>query len=135
MEQKEFSDFVIQKIIDRFPLFKGMCSTRLNDVIDLDYSSKKGKLILRLTTQNKEITIGFGVGSKFGWHTHMNIYGASTLDEEVDNAIQLTDSIINDKVKILYSSISGYFITPDIESVYENKEQGEIVETFYWGEV
>jgi hypothetical protein len=135
MNQKEFTEYIIPKIIDRFPQFKGLCTTKPNDIIDIDYKSPQGKLILRLTTQAKEVTIGFDSGTKLDWHVHMNQFGANTPDEELEEAIKRIDNIITDKEIIVYSSVLGYFITDDIEGINKYKEKDEIIETFYWSDL
>jgi hypothetical protein len=135
MEQKEFTDYIIPKIIDRFPQLKNCVQFKPNDIINIDYKSQQGKLTLRLTTQDKEITVGFAIDSKFGWHTHMNMFGAETPDEEIEEAIMLIDSIFRDQEKIVHSTVLGYFITDDIEDVDKYKQEDEIIETFYWSEL
>jgi len=41
MNQKEFTDYIVPKIIDRFPQFKDLCTVKPNDIIDIDYKSRK----------------------------------------------------------------------------------------------
>ncbi len=135
MNQKVFTDYVIPKILDRFPQFKGFCINKPNDTVDIDYKSQHKKLTFRLTTQDSEITIGFASDTRFDWHTHMNMFGANTPDEEVQVAIKLIDDIISNKQIIAYSTVSGYFITDDLDGLNEDKENGEIFETYYWSEL
>ena len=135
MEQKEFTNYIIPKIIDRFPQFENLCTIKPNDIIDIDYKSPRGKLTFWLTTQDKEITVGFTGDTECDWHTHMSLFGANTPDEELDEAVQLIDSILNGKEKIIYSTVLGYFITDDIDGVDKYKQENEIIKTFYWSDL
>ncbi len=135
MEQKEFSENIISKIIERFPQFGRSGVFIPNDIVDIDYKSNLGKLIFRVSTQNNEITIGFAYDTKFDWHMHMSQFGTNTPDEELQVAISLIDKIINDKVKIVHSTLLGYFITDDMDGIYKYQEKDEIIETFYWSEL
>ncbi len=135
MEQKEFTNYVTPKIIDRFPQFRGLCTTKSKDIVDIDYKSQRGKLTLWLTTQNKEITIGFTGDTECDWHTHMSLFGANTPDEEVEEAIKLIDKILTDKEKIVYSTVLGYFIAGDIEGIEKYKQEDEIIKIFYWSDL
>ncbi len=132
MQQKEFTNYIIPKIIDRFPEFKNFCTIKPNDVIDIDFKSKKGYLTLWLTTEDKEITIGFTGDNVCNWHTHMMLFGANTPDEELQAAIFFIDNIINDRQEIMHSTETGYFITDDIEYLNKSKQPNEIIETLYW---
>ena len=135
MEQKEFTEYVIPKLLDIFPQFEKQYTSKPCDIINIECSSPKGKLILRLTTQDREITLGFKVKTKFGWHIHMNQFGASTPDEEIAVAIQLIDFILTDKEKIIFSNLSGYFITGDIDGLDKYKPENEIISTFFWSDL
>ena len=132
MQQKEFTNYVIKKIIDRFPEFKNFCTIKPNDVIDIDFKSKKGYLTLWLTTEDKEITIGFTGDDDCDWHTHMSLFGANTPDEELQEAIVLIDNIINGREEIVHSTEFGYFITDDIEDVNKSRQPNEIIKTLFW---
>ena len=97
MNQKEFTEYTIPKIIARLPSLEDFCTFKPNDIIDIDYKSKKGKLTVWLTTQNIEITIGFTGDTECDWHAHMSQFGANTPDEGIRAAIELLDNIINNK--------------------------------------
>ena len=135
MEQKEFTYYVISKIVERFPQFRELCTKKPNDIIDIDYKSNKGKLTFWLTTQDSEITLGFTGDSDCDWHTHMSLFGANTPDEELEVAIDFIDSIISDKKKIIHSSIEGYFPTDNVEVDFMNNEKGEELQVFKWSDL
>jgi hypothetical protein len=135
MNQKEFTEYTIPKIIARLPFLEDFCTFKPNDIIDIAYKSKKGKLTIWLTTQNAEITIGFAGDTECDWHTHMSQFGANTPDEGIQAAIKILDSIINNKERIIHSTASGYFITDNVDDVTKDPQACEIIETFYWSEL
>ncbi len=135
MKQKQFTDYVIPKIIDRFPELKNCVVLKSDEIINIDYKSPLGKLTLWLTTQDNEITIGFADDTKFGWHTHMNMFGAVNPDEEIDEAIELISNILTDQYKIIHSTVLGYFIGGDTDGENKYKQEDEITESFYWSEL
>jgi hypothetical protein len=135
MEQKEFTEYIIPKIIDRFPQFKDECTIKHNNIIDIEYKSRKGKLIFWLTTQDKEITVGFKGDTKCDWHTHMSLFGANIPDKELEEAIKLIDNILTDKEMIVHSTVFGYFITDNINGINKYKQKDEIIKTFYWSDL
>lgn len=131
MTQKEFTDFIIPKIIDKFPQLAGLCTTKPDDIIDIDIKSNRGKLIFWVTTQDKEVTLGFTGDTTCDWHIHMSSYGANTPDEEVEVAINFISDIIFDKKKIIHSNIYGYY--PTDKNVTSDKN--ELVEISKWSDL
>jgi hypothetical protein len=104
-------------------------------VVDIEYKSNKKRLTLWLTTQDEEITIGFtGLETLNDWHTHMSLFGASTPEEEINEAVKLIHNIISDKTPIIYSSVLGYFLG-NINETKEFQEPGEIIESTYWNKL
>ena len=135
MEQKEFTEYIIPKIIDRFPDFKDLCVIQPNDITNINYKSQQAKITLRLSTQDKEITIGFANATKFDWHTHISLLGANTPDEELEEAIKLIDRILTDKEIIIHSTVLGYFIADNIDDINKYKQKDEIIEIYYWSDL
>jgi len=132
MDQKQFSEYVINGITVQFPQLKEHCIIKPNGVIDVEYSSRNNKLILWLTTQDKEITIGLSGNHELGdFHTHMSLFGANTPKEELIEAINLIKKIINDEVEIIYSSVLGYFLG-DIDETEEYRQPGELISINFW---
>lgn len=135
MEQKDFTEYIIPKLSERFPQFSNLCTHKPNDIIDINYKSPRGNVVLVTTTQGKEITVGLECDSKFGWHVHMSQFGANLPHEQLEQAINIIDSIITGKEKIVYSSTMGYFVSDDIDNVGKNKAKDEIIKVFYWSEL
>ncbi len=72
MNQIQFSKYVLEGLLKRFPKFINHFRLE-NDIMTIEYPSKTGLLLLWITTQDEEITIGFD--NKEGncdWHTHMS---------------------------------------------------------------
>src|SRR4030095_16879429 len=44
MEQKEFTEYVISRLITKFPQLESVCSIKQGDIIDINYKSQYGKL-------------------------------------------------------------------------------------------
>ena len=136
MNQQDFTDYIIPKILESFPQFKEHCERKLYDIIEIRYKSINEELTLYLTTQDKEITIGFEADNELdNWHTHMNLFGAKTPDEELNVAVALINDILSDKVKIFFSNEWGYFLSEDIEDDLDNKDKIETIEIKYWSEL
>lgn len=75
-----------------------------NGVADIEYYSKQLNIILWLTTQDKEITVGISGNHEFtDYHIHMSLFGASICDEELKEAIDLIKRIITNEEEIIYS--------------------------------
>ena len=117
MEQKHFTDYISPKLIDRFPQLANFCTTKPNNIVDIDYKSPQGKLTLWITTQDQEITVGLTGDMDCDWHTHMSLFGANTPEEELEAATQLINSILNDQEPIVHSNLNGYFLTDDISAL------------------
>ena len=135
MQQKEFTDYIISRLIDRFPQFKGHITAKPNDVIDIDFKSNKEELTLWITTQDREITIGFTGDTECDWHTHMSLFGANTPDEELQAAAELIEGILNDKESIVHSNLKGYSLIDNLNEVENDLAKDEKVQVFKWSEL
>lgn len=132
MKQKEFTEYVILKILGEFPQFKDFCTNKPNDIIDIDYKSKNGKIVFWLTTQDNEITLGISGLTECDWHTHMSLFRANSPDEEIKVTVEFIKNLFSDELNIVYSNIRGYFLVDkDIEEV-DKIENEETFETFIW---
>lgn len=108
MEQKEYTEYVIPKLLEHFPMFENDITIRPEGITDIDHKSNRGKLVLWITTQDKEITIGLTCDEKGDWHTHMSLFGANTPDEEIEVAVGIINDIIGDRLLIVNSEEHGY---------------------------
>jgi hypothetical protein len=111
------------------------CVVKPEGIVDIEYKSPQGLLTLWLTTQNKEITIGFSGNQNLGdFHTHMSLYGANTPDEELKEAVKLIEDIISDRLTIVYSSILGYTLL-DLEEIREYQQANELIGVTSWSKL
>ena len=135
MEQAEFSDYIIPKLLEHFPQFTEHCIAKPGGVVDIEYKSPQGLLTLWLTTQDKEITIGFSGNNDLGdFHTHMSLFGANTPDEEVTEAIKFIEDIISDRLTIVYSTVLGYTLR-DLEEIREYQQPNELIGATAWSKL
>jgi hypothetical protein len=135
MEQKEFSDYIISGLIRRYPQFENCCKFKSHGIIDIEYKSKQGLVTLRVTTQDREVTIGFSANeNQFGFHLHMSQLGASTPDERLNEAINFIDDIIGDKETIIYSNIDGYMLG-DIDEIRKYQQPDELIAATVWSKL
>lgn len=128
MEQEEYTEYVIPKLLEHFPMFVNDLTVQPDGITDIDHKSRNGKLILWITTQDKEITIGFTSDDKSDWHTHMNLFGANTPDEEINVAVDIINEIIGDKLLIVHSEEHGYI-------PYHSDEEDKTGPVFKWSEL
>ncbi len=136
MNQKEFTNYIIPKIIDRFPQFKDLCTAKPNDIIDIDFKSQNGKLTFWLTTQDKEITLGFTGDTECDWHIHITPYSEDLPDEQLEIAIDLINNILSGKKKIVHSNISGYSVADkNIDEILKEQVENEALEIFKWSDL
>jgi len=136
MNQKEFTEYIIPKLVGHFPQFKDFITLKPNDIIDIDYKSNNGKLVFWLTTQDREITLGITGETECDWHTHMSLFGANEPDEELSYAINFIEEVITDKKIIVHSNLLGFYPTDEpIIELEKQKEDKEKLKFYKWSEL
>lgn len=131
MEQIEFTNYVISKIVKQLPQFVKV-ENDTPSYIDIELSSRKGILTLWVGTEDEQITIGISGDASSGWHMHLNTFNNCILDNEIERAIQIISNIINDETKIHYSITSGYTLNKVVDI---NNIQRSALEVKYWGQL
>ncbi len=135
MKQAEFSEYIVSGLVRQFPQFSTCCTNRPGGIMDIDYKSKAGELTLWLTTQDKEVTIGFSDDAELSnFHTHMSLFGANAPEEELQTAIVFVRDILSGKERITYSASQGYALF-DEEDIAHRIEHGEIIAIKLWNEL
>lgn len=135
MNQKEYSDYVLDKILKEFPQFIDYYDYK-NDIVIIEFPSPAGLLKLWITTQDTELTIGVeGKEPKWDWHTHMSLFSAYEPDDEIREASQLIKSIFSGNEYIVSNSELGYSITDNPDDAFENRKDNEKVEIKKWNEL
>jgi hypothetical protein len=135
LNQNEFSKYILNRLLQRFPQFNNYYKLE-NDIMTIEYPSKTGLLILWITTQDNEITIGFdNIEGDCEWHTHMSQYNAYEPEDELREAINLINNILIGNEIIVFNNNLGVFITDNPEETIKNKLEGEILELKKWYEI
>ena len=135
LNQNEFSKYILNGLLQRFPQFIDYYKLE-NDIMTIEYPSKTGLLILWITTQDNEITIGFDNSEgNCDWHTHMSQYSAYEPEDELREVINLTNNILIGNETIVYNSSLGYYLTDNPEETIKNKLEGETLELKKWHEI
>ncbi len=133
--QKEYSDFVLTGLLERFPRFIDYYKLD-NNILTIDYPSSQRLLSLWITTQNLEITVGFDdKNGQCTWHIHMSQFGANDPDEELKEAINLINGILIGNEIIAFNSTLGYYLTDNPNDDIKNKLNEEILEFKRWNEL
>ena len=136
MNQKEFTDTVVQRFLILFPQLKHYTLELFKDVSYLELSSSGGKLKILICTRDNMLTYGFAAGiGVFDWHDHFTSH--EFLDQDVENIAGWITIIINNEVGILYSSVLGYrpVYEVDFEEIEKYREKDEIIELKYWSDL
>jgi hypothetical protein len=116
--QKEFSEYVLNGLIASFPKFNDYYRFE-TDVLIIEYPSIKGNLILWISSQNNELTIGFDQNNQCIWHTHMSQFGAYEPEDELKELIKFTKRIFEGEEKIVFDLTDGIYVTDS--EIPENK--------------
>src|SRR5689334_10495501 len=135
MTQIEFSTLTKTFLAERYPIFLQTIAYKDDDSFDCSLKSITGKLSIWIATYNREITVGFDNSENIcDWHTHMSLFGANELNEELIAMSQLLDSILSGKEPIIFSSKTGFTLTNDLESEIRDKDEDEIIIIYKWNE-
>ncbi|KAA9345891.1 hypothetical protein [Adhaeribacter soli] len=137
MNKKRYIDYIILKLLEHFPDIADNLKLKSGNNSDIELSSKRGKikLLIFIVEDENEVTVGFQAGEEqFGWHVHMDMFGAKNIEEMINVAIELVKEIISDQQVIIYTSDFGYFISGTEQQLKELQEE-EGVEFYYWSEL
>jgi len=135
LNQKEFSDFIKNGLIQEFPYFTDYLRTK-DDIITIEYPSVKKTSTFWITTQDLEITIGFDNNEgNCSWHSHMSLFGAYEPEDELKTSIELIKHIFNGTEILVFESGSITFLTKNPEEEIANAENNQILEFKKWTEI
>jgi hypothetical protein len=89
---------------------------------------------LRITTTEDDITVGFRT-----WHTHGELLGGRTPEEQMRAAFVFVEQILNDEVPIVVSYVAGEFndawVTSDPAKEGEYVQPNEHIRIGTWSEL
>jgi hypothetical protein len=135
MTQKEYSDYILDGLLNQFPEFDE-CVSFQNDIATIQIFSKLRMLNFWITTQDSELTIGFeGNDPKWDWHTHMSLFNAYEPDDEIRVASKLIQDILTDKESIICSNKKGYSLVDSIDELMKEKDNDETIDIKKWSEL
>lgn len=135
MNQKEYSDNILDRILKVFPQFIDYYSYK-DDVVIIEFPSPAASVKLWISTQDTELTIGLeGKEPKWDWHTHMSLFGAYKPDDEFREASQLIKNIFSGYEYIVCNSELGYSIADNPDESIDNRKDNEIVEIKRWDDL
>jgi len=135
LNQKEFSDFIKNGLLQEFPYFSDYLKTK-NDIITIEYLSPKKTSIFWITTQDLEITIGFDdCDGNCTWHTHMSLYNAYEPKDELTTSIEVIKNIFSGIEILVCESDSVIYLTKNPEEEIKSNEDNRILEFKKWTEI
>ncbi len=102
MTQENYSIYARKELLSFFPNFSKYERFE-NDVYIVEFPSPQETIILWVSTQNKEITIGFDHDEECVWHMHMSQLGANEIKDELKKVIQLINRILNGSELIAFT--------------------------------
>ena len=135
MNQKEFSNQILNGLIEKFRFFENELNWKNKEIVEIRHFNPSENICLWIDTFDAEITIGLtDKEEKFDWHFHIDNETASGIKEKIEFAIRLIDKIIKNKEKIVFSSEEGFYLTDDFELELKFKKDQEVLEYKYWNE-
>ncbi len=136
MNEQKFTNCIIPIVIARFPQFVIRKANNADESDTLECVSRQEKVILRLSAQGESLTLGFAANkTQYNWHIHMDQFGAATSEEELRIATDFVDNILNHRMPIVHSSLLGFFLTEDIDSIYEYQQKDELIKVYSWADL
>ncbi|MFV8837414.1 hypothetical protein [Salinimicrobium soli] len=118
MTQENYSMYARKELLSSFPYFSDYERFE-NDVYIVEFPSPHQTVLLWVSTQDKEITIGFDQNKDCVWHMHMSQLGANEIQDELKEVIHLIKRIINGSELIAIDSEKEIYLTSD---TFENEK-------------
>ena len=106
LNQQEYSNFIQKNLEQIFPEI-------------LEYPSGKKELILWISTQDDELSIGLDRNSECIWHTHMSLFGAYEPESELKEAIEFINGLFDGRQIIVINEKNEIYVTDTQEKTNE----------------
>lgn len=90
-----------------------------NDIYILEYPSQKKELILWVSTQDDEISIGFDKNRECIWHTHMSQFGAYEPETELKETVEFISGLFGGRQIIVTDKKNEMYVTDTPEDIDE----------------
>ena len=118
LNQQEYSDHIQRNLQQIFPEFSDYCRFE-TDVYIVEYPSPKKDLVLWISTQDYEITVGFDKDGECVWHTHMSLFGAYEPESELNAMVKYIKGIFEGREIIVTNSKNEIYVTDTPEETTE----------------
>jgi hypothetical protein len=118
LSQEEYSNYIQKNLEQSFPQFIDYCRYE-DDVYILEYPNPKNELILWVSTQDDEVSIGLDKESECLWHTHMSQFGAYEPESELKEAIKFISELFDGKQLIVTNEKNEIYVTDKPEKTNE----------------
>lgn len=130
LNQQEYSNYIQKNLEQIFPQFIDYYRYE-DDIYILEYPSQKKELILWVSTQDDEISIGFDKNSECIWHTHMSQFGAYEPESELKEIIEFINGLFDGRQIIVINEKNEIYVTDTPE---ETDELGNKVLLKLWND-
>ncbi|GET25387.1 hypothetical protein [Prolixibacter sp. NT017] len=135
LSQQEYSDIIKTGLLTRFPEFKRFVRY-VDDVLIIEIPSPMKTQLFWISTQDMEITIGFdNANGDCSWHTHMSLYGAYEIDDELRTLIHLLTDIFEGNELLVLEDNEVIYLTKNPEDELKNNEDNKILDFKKWNEI
>ena len=122
LDQEEYSDYIQRNLEQIFPEFLDYYRFE-KDVYIVEYPSPKKDLVLWISTQDYEITVGFDIDGECVWHTHMSLFGAYEPESELNAMVKYIKGIFEGREIIVTNSENKIYVTDTPEETTESDDK------------
>jgi len=122
LDQQEYSDYIQRNLEQIFPEFSDYYRFE-KDVYIVEYPSPKKDLVLWISTQDYEITVGFDIDGECVWHTHMSLFGAYEPESELNAMVKYIKGIFEGREIIVTNSENKIYVTDTPEETTESDDK------------
>jgi hypothetical protein len=130
---------ISEKLVNRFKLERGLNGYEVSwvgDIANIEFKSPKGLLKAHVNSGGEEISVFFEDPDKrTDWHTHMSLFGANEVDEQIEKSIEWMKNLISGVESISQSSKYGLWIWDSEKLVDEYADEDEIVKIVKWADL
>lgn len=119
LNQQEYSNYIRRNLQQVFPEFSHYCRFEA-DVYIVEYPSPEKELVLWISTQDHEITVGFDKEEECVWHTHMSLFGAYEPESELNAMVKYIKGIFEGRERIVTNSRNEIYVTDTPEETIES---------------
>lgn len=113
MLQKDYSNFIKKGLEKEFAELSNSYRFE-NDIYITEFASPNKELVIWISTQDCELTIGLDKSDDCVWHTHMSQLEAYDSETELLEGIKFLERVFNGTEKIVQNLKNEFYITDAI---------------------